>query len=217
MTHPRHRRRTNAERTATTRAKILAAAGTCLAEFGYGRTSTTVVARLAGVSRGALLHNYPTRAELVVAAAEHLFDERLAEVRAASADWKPGADRADAVIGMLFEMSRGRTADAVLEVINAARTDPELAPLVARLSDRFNRAVTELYAELFPRPSDPELDALYDAVPALFLAITDGLAVQRIAGGHDFTRHHDRVLELTRYLGHLLLELQGDGPEEDTP
>jgi AcrR family transcriptional regulator len=216
MTHPRHRRRTNAERTATTRSKILAATATCLAEFGYARTSTTVVAKLAGVSRGALLHNFPTRAELVVATAEHLFDERVAEVRDAAADWKPGADRADAVIGMLFEMSAGRTADAVLEVINAARTDPELAPLVARLSDRFNRAVTDLYVELFPRPSDPELDALYDAVPVLFMAITDGLAIQRIAAGRDVIRHHARVLELTRHLGRILLELQ-ETPEEESP
>jgi AcrR family transcriptional regulator len=217
MTHPRNRRRTNAERTATTRSRILDAAATCLAEFGYSRTSTTVVAKLAGVSRGALLHNFPTRSELVVAAAEHLFEQRLDEVRAAAADWKPGTDRADAVIGMLFEMSRGRTADAVFEVINAARTDRGLRPLVARLSDRFNEAILSVYGELFPRPSDPELDVYHDAVPVLFMAITDGIAVQRIAGGDAFARQHDRVLELTRYLSHQLLELQDPDPEEDPP
>jgi AcrR family transcriptional regulator len=210
-------RRTNAERTAMTRAKILDAAGTCLAEFGYGKTTTTIVAKLAGVSRGALLHNFPTRAELVVAAAEHLFERRVDEVRDRVGALAEGTDRADAIIELLFAMSRDTSVDASLEVIYAGRTDPELGALVAGLSHRFQRTIGDVFAELFPRPADPALGVYYDAVPTLFMAITDGLAVQRASGG-PFAQHHDQVLELAQLLAHQLLTYQETGiPEEDSP
>ena len=62
-------RRTQAERSATTQGKLLVAALECLVEHGYGGTTTTLVAERAGVSRGAQLHHYPTRAALVAASA----------------------------------------------------------------------------------------------------------------------------------------------------
>ena len=50
-------RRTQAERTATTRAALLAATVDVLVERGYRATTTQDVARRAGVSYGALLHH----------------------------------------------------------------------------------------------------------------------------------------------------------------
>src|SRR5438067_13244164 len=61
----------NAERRASTRAKILAAGVRCLAEFGYAATSTPLVAKLAKVSRGSLLHQFPTKTDLILAVAQH--------------------------------------------------------------------------------------------------------------------------------------------------
>jgi AcrR family transcriptional regulator len=207
-------RRTNAERTATTRSRVLDATARCLAEFGYARTTTTVVAKLAGVSRGALLHNFPTRSELVVAAARHLFDQRVDEVRERAATLPEGTDRSDAVIEMLFDISRSQTADASLEVISAGRTDPDLRPFVTELSQHYHRTIGEVFAELFPRPDDQGVIAYYEAVPTLFLAIIDGVTFQRAAGGPE-SDHHDQVLELTKLLGQLLMTLQQSGiPEE---
>ncbi len=73
---------TQAERTAVTRAKLLDAAAACLAELGYGRTSSTEICRRAGVSRGAQLHHFPTKADLVSAALDHVFERRVDEFRA---------------------------------------------------------------------------------------------------------------------------------------
>ena len=66
----------NAERRAATRAKIMDAAVRCLAEFGYAATSTPLVARLAKVSRGSLLHQFPTKVDLILAVAEHAANAR---------------------------------------------------------------------------------------------------------------------------------------------
>ena len=73
-------RRTNQERSATTRAAVLDATIEQLAECGYGRTTTVEVAGRAGVSRGALVHHFSTRADLVLAALEYLCERRLEEL-----------------------------------------------------------------------------------------------------------------------------------------
>src|SRR6185369_6387055 len=72
-------RRTQAERSATTRARLLDATIACLHDLGYAGTSTPEIARRAGLSRGAQLHHFPTKAELVTSAVEHLFLRRRDE------------------------------------------------------------------------------------------------------------------------------------------
>src|SRR5215207_5035001 len=65
-------RRSQEERSTETRGRLLDAAVECLIEFGYSATTTTTVAKRAGVSRGAQLHHYPAKVELLTAAIEHL-------------------------------------------------------------------------------------------------------------------------------------------------
>src|SRR5690606_17333366 len=60
-----------------TRKAILDAAVDCFYELGYFNTTTEHIARKAGVSRGAMLHHFATRAELIAAAVEHLNQMRL--------------------------------------------------------------------------------------------------------------------------------------------
>src|SRR5688572_1554763 len=68
---------TQAERSERMRKRLLEATVRSLSERGYTRTSTTEVSRRARVSRGAQLHHFPTKAELVAAAVEHVFAARL--------------------------------------------------------------------------------------------------------------------------------------------
>src|SRR5258706_14432846 len=80
------RRRTQAERRAGTRALLLEATVECLAERGYAGTTTTEVARRAGLSRGAQLHHFGTKTDLVTAAVEHLHQVLLGS---SAAGWPP--------------------------------------------------------------------------------------------------------------------------------
>src|SRR5262245_51574069 len=61
-----------------TRTTILDAAIDCFYDSGYAVTTTEQVARRAGVSRGAMLHHFRSRSELIVAAVAHLNAKRLA-------------------------------------------------------------------------------------------------------------------------------------------
>src|ERR1041385_1513309 len=97
-------RRTQEERSAATRARLLDATIACLSDLGYSRTTTTEIADRAGVSRGAQLHHFPTKAELVTTAVEHLFRRRDAEFRAAFRKLPEGTDRDRAAIDLLWSM-----------------------------------------------------------------------------------------------------------------
>ena len=79
MTPTRRTRRTQAERSEETRARILDAAVHVLSTRGYAGFRTAEVATQAGVSRGALTHHFPSRDELLVAVVADVF-RRAAEL-----------------------------------------------------------------------------------------------------------------------------------------
>ena len=85
------------------RQRLLDATVECLVEVGWSGTSTTLVSQRAGVSRGAQLHHFPTKNDLVLAAVEHLSDARREELRAAAAELPTGRRRTRAVLEMLAD------------------------------------------------------------------------------------------------------------------
>lgn len=171
-------RRTQASRSAATKMQLLDATIECLSELGYARTTTTEIAERAGVSRGAQLHHFPTKAELVITAVDHLFTRRQEEFVAAIAALPEGVDRAGAAIDLLWKMVSGPTFFAWLEIAVAARTDDELRESVGRLTNRFMEVVNITFAELFPRPAEPS--PFYEVAPKFVFALMDGLAVNQM-------------------------------------
>src|SRR5262245_26573737 len=168
-------RRTQAERRAATRAQLLDATIDCLFRLGYTRTTTTEIAEAAGVSRGAQLHHFPTKAELVTTAVTYLFERRRAEFTAAIARLPEGPGRVGAAIDLLWSMVSGPTFYAWLELAVAARTDPELAASVATMTQRFTQEIAESFRQLFPPP--PDAGPLYAVAPRFVFALMDGHAV----------------------------------------
>jgi AcrR family transcriptional regulator len=173
-------RRTQAERTAATRARLLDATLECLCDLGYARTTTPEIARRAGLSRGAQLHHFPTKAELVASAVAHLLERRHREFRAAFARVPAGADRYAAAIDILWSMVSGPSFHAWLELAVAARADPELQAAVRDLTERLSALVADTFRDIFGpgRPDDP----FFAVAPHFAFALLDGLALQRIAG-----------------------------------
>lgn len=122
--------RSRSERTADSRLLILDAAVACLVEDGYAGASTLAVQARAGVTRGRLLHHFPSRAELLVAAADHLVKTKLDEVRiwaeALMADQPAGRERVDRSIELMWATFQEPAFWAAMELWTAARTDPAL-------------------------------------------------------------------------------------------
>jgi AcrR family transcriptional regulator len=172
-----------ADRSAATRGRLLDAAVVCLVEHGWAGTTTTVVAERAGVSRGAQLHHYPTRADLVLAAVDHLATQRAEVVRREVAALPAGRDRTYRVLELLADFSTGPLYVAALEVWVAARTDDvlraALVPLEARLGRELHRVTVELLGADESRPRVREIvQATLDLVRGLGVAnlLTDDSA-----------------------------------------
>jgi AcrR family transcriptional regulator len=76
-------RRSHAERTAETRARVTAAAVASIAEIGFKRTTAVEITRRAGVTWGAVQHQFGNKDGILIAVVEDSFDRfaaRLAEV-----------------------------------------------------------------------------------------------------------------------------------------
>jgi AcrR family transcriptional regulator len=136
---------TRARRTADSRALILEAAVACLVEDGYAGASTLAVQARAGVSRGRLLHHFPSRAELLVAAAEHLATTRLTELRdraaALMADQPTGPERVDRALDLMWATFQEPPYWAAMELWVAARTDTELRGSLRAQERRLRAAI----------------------------------------------------------------------------
>jgi AcrR family transcriptional regulator len=120
------RRRTQQERRETTRTALLDATIECLIEYGYAGTTTTRVVERAGVSRGAQVHHFPTKAVLVSDALKHLAGRRASEVLRRMRKLPQGPERIDVALDMLWAAHSGPLFQAAIELWVAARTDAEL-------------------------------------------------------------------------------------------
>jgi AcrR family transcriptional regulator len=144
--------RTQAERRAATQAALLDATVQALVELGFGGASTTEICRRAGVSQGALFRYWPTKADLLAAAADHL----LAQVRTAYASAFTGRASAKEALAALWETYRQPELQAAVELYVASRTDPDLAAALARIEPAHRAELQAIAA----RVVDPSLAAL---------------------------------------------------------
>lgn len=216
---PSRPRRTNAERTAETRARVLDAAVACLTELGAAHTTTLVVAERAGVSRGALLHHFPSRAELHAAAVRHLVGQHAEQVRMLLSTVPEGSERLAAAIAVLWQVTSGPAYAGWIELQVASRTDDELRPLVAELRDELSATIQALWAELFPVAPDAA-DAAYRALPTLFFRLLDGLALAAFTGSAAAEQETAEVLALVQASAAalpLLADLISRGPIAASP
>ncbi len=178
-------RRTNQERSATTQAAILDATIEQLAEHGHGRTTTVEVAERAGVSRGALVHHFSTRSDLVLAALEYLCERRLEELEAGIARLSATDDRPSAFVDLMWGTFEGPLFTAQLELWMAARADPELFARLYPLERGFGKRLSELCAEALGDGAGP----FYELTKHLMR----GMAVERLLKSDE--RGRKEVLE----------------------
>lgn len=145
-------RRSREQRTTDSRQRILDAAVSCLVESGYAGTTTLTIQARAGVSRGRLLHHFPSKETLLVAAAQHLAATRFATDGLAVADLsgldEPGA-RVDRAVEAMWSTFAQPYFWASVELWTAARTDPALAAALLPAERRLGAAIRQTVDEVF--------------------------------------------------------------------
>lgn len=213
-------RRTQAERTAETRNALLNATLDALVEVGFKGTTTTEVARRAGVSVGALQGHFPTKNGLLTAAIEFALNRRIEEFEVLMAGLDPSMnrlDKFDVAVDLLWSMFSGPTFTASHELWVAARTDPDLAPAVIETDRQFAQACDRVYAELLA-PDEPDgIATPHSRVgPQMAFALMNGLAMSRSIDGYEPLAAKD-ILDAFKTLARPLVAGAADQQPGGTP
>jgi len=190
-------RRSQAERSATTREALLDAAIDCLLDEGYANTTTSRVAERAGVSRGAHLHHFQTRAALVAAAIEQLARRRFAEFLEAMETLGPVP--VPEALDLLWSHYAGPLFQGAIDLWADARTDAELRAHLVEVEHTFDRQTVELTRRLFPTVADgPDFEHLVRFAMATVrgLALLDTLDPDDGRSGQQWRFCRARFVEL---------------------
>ena len=123
-------RRSQAERSATTIANLIEATIAALHEHGYAATSTSLVAKRAGVSRGAMLHHFPTKVQLMAATVYAAYDQNIDAYRQVLEVQGKLTERLDRLIDTAWTCFKSPSGIAETEIWMATRSDVNLAAAV---------------------------------------------------------------------------------------
>jgi len=159
----------------------MAAAIEVLFSAGHAATTTVAVAKRARVSRGALLHQFPTRTSLFTAVAHHIVAEQSRYRREQIVELNAGKKRFYSAIEINWEVQKKPAALAMLEIMLASRNDRALRESLASLiqnGDRLRREAAKLAA------SDLGVDDIdtVDDMLQLHVAALRGLAIHLTVG-----------------------------------
>ncbi len=170
----------NAERSASTRLKLLNATIQCLSELGYHQTSTVLVTERAKVSRGSMLHHFPTKADLMMAAAQHIRELRRDAHRAHMEKLSTDRDKFLQLIDVLWAEFQTPSGVARIELMLGSRSDPELGPrfreLNAELEDGHKERIWERAQKLGIKDRKK-----ISAFTQLYAAAMRGLAIDALS------------------------------------
>ena len=187
------------ERTSATRLALLDATIDCLVEFGYAHVTTTGVAERAGLSRGAQIHHFPTKAALVAEAAVHLARHRIAGLRAEITAVPPGPARLERVLDLMWESQSGPQFQALVELWVAARTDPELRLQLASVERDVRVRLRDAFRTTFAGTDGTQLARSIE----IALATMRGISLRYMVRGPDevaeaqtWTQHRAALAEL---------------------
>lgn len=202
------KRRTQAERSAATRGKLIDAAIHCLHKGGYSATTTVLVAEGASVSRGAMLHHFPTKVDLMLAVVEDVFARQQRDYQRLLARVPAGRQRFMASTEVAWQVHRQASSMAMMEVLMAARSDTALAIRLEPLVDHMDKDMFE-GAWQVAEAAGVKDRAKIDQMVRLHLAALRGLSVASLYG-RDPAAVEGAVELLKSYKISLLAELTRD-------
>jgi AcrR family transcriptional regulator len=191
-----------AQKSASTRTLIIETAIKCFVDVGYSRTTTTLIAEKAGLSRGAMLHHFPSKLAIVRAAVEHLHAKRLRAFRKAVGKPMADGDHVRHSVDAYWAHVRHPMFVAFFELAVAARTDKQLASILRPAQEAFERQWYASALELFPewKGKGEKFDLAFD----LSRYVLEGMAISFLTQKE--TERDKRVLN---YLDEKLKELAG--------
>jgi AcrR family transcriptional regulator len=136
-----------------TRAVILEAAVDTLNQYGYSGANLARVAEIAGLTRGAVQYYFMTTLDINIALADYV-GRRIWETYEAQALHPPGGrDPIEFAIDLVASPAEDRYRVARLELLTAARTTPELRPMLEESARLVEEQAKRFTGQIFGNPA----------------------------------------------------------------
>lgn len=174
---PRIRPRKLTQRGADAREKIIAAMIACIVRSGFAATTVEHVMAEAGLSRGSVLHQFPTRLELAVASAEHAMREMMDAGRAYGSAVADPYERLVRYADNLWANHSHPNGLAVTDILLATRYDADLADALQPVTSDIELQIQDEFVKLADEAglADPQAFVPYGW---LLLASVRGLIIE---------------------------------------
>ena len=189
-----------AQKSAATRAQIIRAAISCIVESSFSNTTMMKISEKAGLSRGATLHHFPSKMDIIRAAVDYLFEKRLQAFRRSILEISKGADMAHLAVQAYSAHLNHPLYIALFELSVAARTDDALKQILAPAQLAFDQEWYQTAWDLFPEwHSDREA---FDLALNLSQQLIEGMTISSFTQARQIDRQQlldyleDKVREL---------------------
>lgn len=143
-------RRSQKERSAEMSARLMHSTIDLLHQQGLARTTTSDIARHAGVSRGALTHHFPSREAIISASVADLLSKTTRDLHRFAEEFMARGGSSDEIVDYIWRMMDDRLFYVTMEYLPEARHNADFR------------------ADLIPMVKDfhAGLDAIWDALAA---------------------------------------------------
>ncbi len=180
------------EKSEKTRNLTLKATVDCIYDYGYANTSTKKIADRAKVSRGAMIHHFPSKQSLLSSVVDHIIDVRIdAFVRDVDRTLKNADERLDRGLDIYWKHLHTKYFTAHHELLVASRTDPELKTVMRLGTRKFEDRWRETIHRTFPEWQDtgPLFDLAMDVCQFAF----EGMALNKLS--RDAKRRQENLVQ----------------------
>ena len=133
-----------------TRKSVIDATIQCFIELGYFRTTTTEIAKRAGLTRGAVQYYFPTTPDVLRASIAHLLEEWMDTYYTALREISSDEDQLSRSIDVYWQFVRHPLFIAWQELVAASRTEPELAEIIDSAAEVYELKRKEAGRDLYP-------------------------------------------------------------------
>jgi AcrR family transcriptional regulator len=183
-----------AEQSRRTRDLLIETGIRCLAEYGYARTTMLLISQEAGVSRGPLHYHFRDKNDLMSAIAEALPGKAPAQLRERLSEVQGVEARSVAIIDTALAEHTGPHHLVAIELLIAARNDPELAAALGPHLDLGEQAIDRWWLNYMSGLNRPPEELL--ALRHVAVACLRGLALNHVL--HRDEAAHSHALALFR-------------------
>ena len=167
-------RRTQEERREHTRRRLLDATIASLAELGYSGTTTLEVERRAGVSRGARIHHFPSKAALLASAVDKLYEQlsnHYDQAFTGARNRRSDRQRLRAGLHLLWSIYQRAEYSASMVLNIEARNDPELLEQLRAVATRHRSLALQAAQQFFPALGKTRAEICVETIQVAFAGL----------------------------------------------